>query len=81
MGSHWDSISETLDSISETLGSEGVKGYLGPLLLGFFESHFGDLSVLFFETGVLFVFFSLLVWSTKKVSQKDSPFPSHMSLK
>ncbi len=25
LGGHWDSI-------SETLGSEGVKGYLGPLL-------------------------------------------------
>ena len=71
MGGHWDSI-------SETLGSEGVKGYLGPLLLFFFESHFGDLSVPFFETGILFVFFlfvcfvSLLFWRTQKVSHNDS---------
>ncbi len=41
LGGHWDSI-------SETLGSEGVKGYLSPLLPFFFESHFGDLSVPFF---------------------------------
>ena len=47
LGCNWDSN-------SETLGSEGVKGYLGPLLLGFLESHVGGLSVLFFETGLLF---------------------------
>ncbi len=40
--------------------------------LGSMESHFGDLSVTFFETGLLFVFCSLLFGNTEKVSQKDS---------
>ena len=58
--------------ISETLGSEGVKGYFINHLLGSIESHFGDLSVPFFETGLFFVFFWLFVWRTQTVSENDS---------
>ena len=38
----------------------------------FFESHFGDPSVPFFERGILFVFLFVTFWRTQKVSQNDS---------
>ena len=64
-GGHWDLI-------SETLGSEGVKGYLSPLLFGFFESQFGDLSVPFFWNRPPCGVFCIAFGSIEKVSQNDS---------
>ena len=52
LGCHWDSV-------SETLGSEGVKGYLSPLLLGSIESHFGDLSIPVFRNRPPFCIFKV----------------------
>ena len=59
------------DSISETLGSEGVKGYFINRLLGSIESNLGDLSVPFLLEPPFGVFFFIFL-CTEQVSQNDS---------
>ncbi len=61
---NFEALGGQWDSISETLGSEGVKIYLGHRLSGSIESHFGDPSVPFLFAS--FVSFSLLLGSTEK---------------
>ncbi len=77
VGINFEALGGHCNSISETLGSEGVKGYLVTLPWEPFESYFGDLLVHFFETGLCFCFFRyvfgvLTKWA-KMIPKKGLP--------
>ncbi len=54
---NFEALGGQWDSISEGLGSEGVKVYLSHSFRCRIEVHFGDLSVLFFKQASLWCFF------------------------